>query len=233
MKLQEENIPLTIDEIFIVESLNLNFKTILELGCGTAAMTQKIATNGHTREVIACDVDEIQHKKNLELDIKNIKFLLCGAQKLPIKDESIDFVFMFKSFHHVPKEYMNDALSEIKRVLKPRGMLYISEPLHMGKQNELVAMFHNEEEVRKDAFECIKDFVENEEMKLFKEFFFQTPITYKSFDDFVKRQMHNTYNEISVSDELKQKVNDKYNEFGGKELTLLKPFRVDILQKNR
>ena len=229
----KNNISLTVDEIYIVESLNLNFKTILELGCGEAKITQKIASNGHTRRVIACEVDEVQHKKNLKLNIKdkNIKFLLCKAQELPLEDNSIDFVFMFKSFHHIPKVYMKKALEEIKRVLKPKGMAYISEPLHQGLQNELVSIFHNEEEERIAAFETIKEFVNSGELSLFKEFFFQTPITYKNFGDFEKKQMNHTFHNKKIDDKTKQLVEKKYKELGGDELTLLKPFRVDILKK--
>ena len=36
MKLIEENITQTLDEIYLIETLNLDNKTILELGCGSA-----------------------------------------------------------------------------------------------------------------------------------------------------------------------------------------------------
>lgn len=231
MKLLENDIPLIVDENYIIETLSLNDKRILELGCGAAAMTKKIASNGFCRDIIACEVDEIQHKKNLKLDIPNIKFLLNGAEDIPLEDETIDFVFMFKSFHHIPKESMPKALNEINRVLKPNGMAYISEPLFMGKQNELVSIFHNEEEVRIHAFEAIKKSVENEEFKLFKEFFFQSEVIYDNFEDFEKRQMHVTYNDNTISHELREKTKKRYEDFGGGRLNLLKPFRVDVLQK--
>lgn len=231
MKLLEENITQTIEEIYLIETLNLNNKKILELGCGNATMTKKIASNGFGREIIACEVDEIQHKKNLELNIENIEFKLCGAQNIDIEDDSIDFIFMFKSFHHIPKELMSQALNEIKRVLKPNGMAYISEPLFQGKQNELIAVFHDEEQVRIDAFEAIKESVQKEQFKLFREIFFQTEVIYESFEDFEKKQMNMTYNDHGMNEEIKQKVKERYESFGGGRLNLLKPFRVDILQK--
>ncbi len=231
MKLLEKNISQTIDEIYLIETLNLNDKKILELGCGDATMTKKIASNGFGREIIACEVDEIQHKKNLKLNIDNIEFKLCGAQNIDREDNSIDIIFMFKSFHHIPKELMPQALCEIKRILKPNGLVYISEPLFQGKQNELIAIFHDEEQVRIDAFEAIKKSVEDEEFKLFREFFFQSEITYKSFEDFEKKQMNLTYNDHDMNENIKKKVKEKYESFGSSKLTLSKPFRVDILQK--
>jgi len=113
MKLIEENITQTLDEIYLIETLNLDNKTILELGCGSASMTKQLALNGTNRKIIACEVDEEQHKKNLELDILNIEFKLNPAQNIELEDKSVDMIFMFKSFHHIPYNEMKKALSEI------------------------------------------------------------------------------------------------------------------------
>ena len=231
MKLLESNITQTINELYLVETLNLNNKKILELGCGNATMTKQIAQNGFDRQIIACEVDEIQHEKNVQEEIENINFILAGAQDLPLEDESIDFVFMFKSFHHIPKEFMKKALEEIKRVLKPTGIAYISEPLFQGDQNELIRLFHDEEEVRINAFEAIENAVRNEEFKLFQEVFFQSEVTYENFEDFEIKMMKVTYNNTNIDENLRKKVKEKYESFGGNETTFLKPFRVDILQK--
>ncbi|XPV70371.1 MAG: class I SAM-dependent methyltransferase [Halarcobacter sp.] len=231
MKLLEENITQTIDEIYLLETLNLDNKTILELGCGGAAMTKKIANNGQNRKIIACEVDEIQHKKNLKLNIKNIKFEDYPAEDIKLEDNSIDMVLMFKSFHHIPEENMTKALAEIKRVLKPNGLAYISEPLYQGEQNALISIFHEEKHEREVAFEHIKKAVDNEMFKLFKEVFFQTPITYENFDDFKTKQMDVTHLDNVYSKQLVQKVKEKYESYSKGKHTFLKPFRVDILQK--
>ena len=232
MKLIEENITQTLDEIYLIETLNLDNKTILELGCGNATMTKQLGSNGSNRKIIACEVDEVQHEKNLKLDIENIEFKLNGAQKIDLKDESVDIIFMFKSFHHIPYDLMKEALKEIKRVLKPNGLVYISEPLFKGHQNELIAMFHDEQQVRIDAFEHIKEAVESEQFKLFREIFFQTEVIYENFEDFKAKQMNLTYNDNNITNELENKIKDKFNSFNnGKQTSFMKPFRVDILQK--
>ena len=232
MKLIEDNISQTLDEIYLVETLNLDNKTILELGCGNASMTKIIAQNGSNRKVIACEVDEIQHEKNLLLGIPNIEFKLNGAQSIDLEDNSVDAIFMFKSFHHIPYDLMKKALMEIKRVLKPNALAYISEPLFKGAQNELISMFHNEEQVRIDAFEHIKEAVLNEEFKLFREMFFQTEVNYKDFKDFKTKQMNLSYNDNNISKELEKKIEKKFNSYNdGKNVSFMKPFRVDILQK--
>jgi len=231
MKLIEENITQTLEEIYLIETLNLDNKTILELGCGAAAMTKKIAANGTNRKVIASEVDEIQHQKNLKLDIPNIEFKNFPAEDITLGDESVDFIFLFKSFHHVPENSMKKALDEMKRVLKPNGLIYFSEPLYQGEQNRLISIFHDEKYVREIAFEHIKQAVEKEEFKLFKEIFFQTPVSYKNFEDFKIKQMDVTHLDTVYTKEIIEKVQTEYEKLSKDELTLLKPFRVDILQK--
>ncbi|WP_122893098.1 class I SAM-dependent methyltransferase [Arcobacter peruensis] len=232
MKLIEENITQTLDEIYLIETLNLDNKTILELGCGNASMTKQLASNGSNRKIIACEVDEVQHQKNLKLNIENIEFKLNGAQKIELGDECIDMIFMFKSFHHIPYDLMKEALKEIKRVIKPNGLVYISEPLFKGEQNELIAMFHDEQQVRIDAFEHIKEAVESEQFKLFREIFFQTEIVYENFEDFKNKQMNQTYNDHTITKQLEEEIENKFNSFNdGKQTSFMKPFRVDILQK--
>jgi ubiquinone/menaquinone biosynthesis C-methylase UbiE len=233
MKLIEDNITQTVEELYIIETLNLNNKTILELGCGAAVMTKKISQNGYDRKIIACEVDKIQHDKNLKENFSNIEFKLCSAQNITLEDNSVDIIFMFKSFHHIPKEFMDDALNDIKRVLKPNGLVYISEPLFKGEQNKLVSMFHDEEEVRINAFKAIKRSIDNQTFKLFREIFFQTEITYEDFEDFKNKQMNLTYNNNLLKKELIGKIEKEFNSYNhGKKVTFLKPFRIDILQKS-
>lgn len=138
---------------------------------------------------------------------------------------------MFKSFHHIPINLMPKALSEIKRVLKPNGLVYISEPLFDGDLSDLIAMFHNEEYVRTEAFKAIENSVKNEQFKLFQEIFFYTPTTYKNFEDFKSKLMDVTFNDNNISKDLEEKVKIRFNQLSNnQEITFKKPFRVDILQ---
>ena len=42
-------------------------------------------------------------------------FGLAGAEDIPLGDESVDVVFMFKSLHHVPVDLMDQSMREIRR----------------------------------------------------------------------------------------------------------------------
>jgi ubiquinone/menaquinone biosynthesis C-methylase UbiE len=75
--------------------------TVLELGCGTARMTDLLAERFPLKRLIATEVDTIQHAKNLASEHPaTIEFKAGGAQAIDAADNSIDVVFMFKSLHH-------------------------------------------------------------------------------------------------------------------------------------
>ena len=117
------------------EQLTLDGARILELGCGKAEATRRIAADGQGRTIVACEVDEIQHAMNLaRTDLPNVTFRLGGAEAIAAADESFDVVMLFKSLHHVPMPLMAQALKEIRRVLRPGGVAYVSEPIFAGER---------------------------------------------------------------------------------------------------
>jgi len=144
------------------QCLNLDGAEILELGCGAAELTRQIAERGTDRRITAMEVDKIQHAKNLQVtDLSNIRFVTGGAEDIPCDDKSFDIVLMFKSLHHVSPASMDTALNEIRRVLKPNGITYISEPVFAGDFNDILSLFHNEDQVRKAAFTAVKRAVDD------------------------------------------------------------------------
>ena len=118
MKISAEKIDLSCPETEIYNRLlSLDHKHILELGCGSAQKTRDIATSGVNRKITALEVDEIAHEKNLQItDLPNVTFGLSGAQDIPLDDESVDVVMMFKSLHHIPTAFMEQSLGAARRI---------------------------------------------------------------------------------------------------------------------
>jgi len=138
------------------ELLELDAKRILELGCGRADITRVIANEGTERSIVALEVDQVQHRLNEFItDLPNVEFIMAGAESIPFPDASFDVAFMFKSLHHVPLDLMDKAMAEVKRVLRPGGFAYISEPIFAGDFNDILKIFHNEEKVRMAAFKAV------------------------------------------------------------------------------
>jgi SAM-dependent methyltransferase len=214
--------------------LSLDGKHILELGCGTAEITRNIATGGMSRKITALEVDVIAHEKNLQItDLPNVTFGLAGAQDIPLEDESVDVVFMFKSLHHVPIELMETSIHEIRRVLKPGGLLYISEPIFAGEFNDILRLFHDEQKVREAAFNTIKKAVDEGLFSLIDETFFNSPMRFKDFAEFENNTINATHSNHTLDENLYNQVKQRFEQHvGDNGAHFLMPIRVDLLQKN-
>ncbi len=235
MKIAAEQIDVNCPEPEIYNRLlSLDGKQILELGCGSAEITRNIATSGVDRKIIALEVDEIAHEKNLQIaDLPNVTFGLSGAQDIPLEDESIDVVFMFKSLHHVPVELMEPSMHEIRRVLKPGGLLYISEPIFAGEFNEILRLFHDEQKVREAAFNTIQKAVDQGLFSLVEETFFNSPMRFENFAEFENNTIKATHSDHSLDEELYQLVKQRFEQHIGDDgAHFLMPIRVDLLQKD-
>jgi len=180
---------------------------VLELGCGAAETTRQIAERVEVDEIVAAEIDPIQHDKNLTL--------------------------MFKSLHHVPKAAMNEALSEIRRVLKPGGLAYISEPVFAGSFNEVIRLFHDESIVRLAAFEAVAHSVEAQKLELVEEHFFTNVLELKHFGQFEAGVLNVTQTDHDLTPELMQTVKDKFESYRSEDGYVFQtPNRVDLLRKH-
>ena len=234
MRIATEQIGITCPEADIYNRLlALDGKHILELGCGNAEITRNIATSGVDRKVTALEVDEIAHDLNLQItDLPNVIFGLSGAEDIPLEDESVDVVFMFKSLHHVPLELMDQSMQEIRRVLKPGGLVYISEPVFAGDFNEILRLFHNEQKVREAAFSTVKKAVDEGLFELVEETFFNSPMKFENFSDFENKVINATHSDHALDEELYRLVKHRFEDHAGEDAAhFLMPIRVDLLQR--
>ena len=67
-----------------------------------------------------------------------LTFVAAGAQAIPFEAGRFDLALMLKSLHHVPLDLLDRALAEVHRVLRPGGLLYVSEPVFAGALNEVM-----------------------------------------------------------------------------------------------
>ncbi|MEF8792381.1 class I SAM-dependent methyltransferase [Thiohalorhabdus sp.] len=215
------------------ELLPLDGARLIELGCGAAAHTRAIAETGRPASVLACEVDDIQHGKNLEAtDVPDtVTFARAGAEAIPAAADSADVVVMFKSLHHVPVEAMDSAMAEIARVLRPGGLAYISEPVFAGDFNEVLRLFHDESEVRRAAFEAVRRAVDGGVLELVEQRSFHTRNDFDDFADFEDRVLGVTHTEHDLSPELYEQVRETFEGYmvpGGARFVM--PIRVDLLR---
>jgi SAM-dependent methyltransferase len=222
-----------LNERDLIEQLPLCAGRALELGCGTARQTRLLAGSGKFSSILALEVDQQQHRKNLAIaDLPRVEFALGAAEAIPAADGSFDAVFLFKSLHHVPADRLGDAFAEIHRVLVPGGLVYISEPVFGGDYNEIMRLFHDEQQVREAAFDATRQAVASGRFALVSQTFFLAPVGYKSFAEFEQKVINVTHTEHRLSDELYQQVRAKFEgHMGADGARFEAPFRVDLLRK--
>lgn len=235
MKISDPLVNTTCDERDIYERvLPLEGAHILELGCGKADKTRAIAQSRKIASITALEVDQIQHARNMQIsDLPNVSFCLGGAEAIPAPDGYFDIVLMFKSLHHVPVDMMNQAMVEIRRVLKPGGLAYISEPVYAGEFNEILRLFHDEKTVREAAFAAVQRAVQCGMFELVGQKFFNTPGHFDSFEQFEERILKVTHTHHQLSPELYQAVRAKFmRHMTAQGADFLNPIRVDLLRKS-
>jgi len=234
MQIHDPSVTDVVDEAEIWSALlPLDGARVIELGCGAAAHTCAIAGTGRPASMLACEVDDIQHEKNCAAtDVPTgVAFARAGAEAIPAEDDSADIVMMFKSLHHVPMESMDTAMAEIRRVLRPGGVAYISEPVFAGEFNEVLRLFHDEGEVRRAAFEAVRRAVAEGTLELAEQRFFNTRNDFEDFADFEDKVLGVTHTEHNLGPELHQTVRETFEQYMGPEGARFEmPIRVDLLR---
>jgi ubiquinone/menaquinone biosynthesis C-methylase UbiE len=221
------------DSAVYPQLLPLAGASILELGCGRAELTRTIAREYPDARVTALEVDTIQHALNVrDNDLPNVSFAEGGAQDIPVPTSSVDVVLMFKSLHHVPTELLGQALREIHRVLVPGGLAYISEPVFAGAYNEIMRVFHDEEQVRHAAFDALREAVDSGLFTLVTERFFRSPLKFASFAEFEARVLGVTHTIHRLTEAQHATVRARFASHVGQDgASFEQPMRIDVLRK--
>lgn len=115
----------------IAESVGLRAgERALDLGCGTGAYTAPIA-QGSPGSFVGVDVAPALLRVARERTGSNVVLLAADAGELPFPDETFDAVLGNAVLHHLP---MEQALRELRRVLKPGGRFCFAEPNLLNPQ---------------------------------------------------------------------------------------------------
>ena len=199
---------------FFQEVIPVRSARVVELGCGKAAFARSLLQRGIASSVDAFEVDAAQHAANLAAPpVAGLRFGMAGAQAIPLPDDSCDVAVMLKSLHHVPMDLLDGSLAEIARVLVPGGWLYVSEPVYAGDFNDIVKLFHDEGEVRAAAYAALRRAADTGVLRWERELFFDTPLHFRDFDDFVDRIVRVTHSDIELPAAVAADVRRRFERF--------------------
>lgn len=101
-------------------------KTVLDLGCGTGFLTQRLLKQYPKAELIALDIAVNMLKETQKCGgwFRKPKLICADAEALPLKNASVDLIIS-----NLMLQWCNDlpaSFAEMRRVLKPNGMVLFS-----------------------------------------------------------------------------------------------------------
>jgi len=98
---------------------------VIDLGCGIGARSFLAAKENHKIEVTATDASQYAIRYAIEnFKLPNLSFLCADLLKLPYQDHDFDNAYMIAVIEHIANT--NALFAEIKRVVKPKGRLFLS-----------------------------------------------------------------------------------------------------------
>lgn len=101
--------------------------TMLDIGCGDGATEFYIEKYFPEWAIEGVDVSEESIAVAKQKHIATANFQLYDGITMPFEDNKFDVVFIAAVLHHIDFSLHEKLLSEIYRVLKPRGRLYLFE----------------------------------------------------------------------------------------------------------
>lgn len=127
------------DLLKIEEFVQLNGKTLLEIGCGDGRLTALLA--GKADAITAIDPDN-SRIETARRNINGVNFLVGSGEELDFAEETFDIVLFSYSLHH---QDCAKALAEARRAARHDGQILIIEPVHDGEYSLLVSIFEKNE----------------------------------------------------------------------------------------
>lgn len=93
----------------------------VDLGCGFGRSVEWLQ-HRYSR-VVGVDISQrlLQQARQRFRESPHVEFLLGDGLNLPISDESVDFIYSFTVFQHIPRPFVENYLREFRRTLRPGG----------------------------------------------------------------------------------------------------------------
>ncbi|CAN7664707.1 MULTISPECIES: class I SAM-dependent methyltransferase [unclassified Variovorax] len=101
-------------------------RDVLDIACGEGYGSALLADVA--RSVVGVDIshDAVAHASRTYAAHENLRFLQGSATQIPVADACIDVAVSFETLEHLAEQ--EEMLTELRRVLKPSGILIISSP---------------------------------------------------------------------------------------------------------
>jgi len=145
--------------------------TMLDFGVGDGRYINEVLSI-RPYKIIGIDISEYALAKSRKKFPKARFYHLSGDDKLPVKDKSVDFVIAGDVIEHIFD--VPNFLTEMNRILKKNGTLFISTPYH-GMIKNIVLSIIGFDIVFDPTSPHIRFFTKNSLIRLLKQHKFAIP----------------------------------------------------------
>lgn len=204
-------------------------RDVVDVGCGVGAMARALAERGAS--VLAVEPDAVQAERNRAAPpVDGVTFAEARAEALPVADGALGGALFGRSLHHVPADAMRPALAEARRAVAKGGFVYVLEPVMAGAFSAVLAPFHDETEVRRQARAALRD-----SESLFaseREIHYMIEVRFASHDAFVERftgLSYNSYDAEAVASETVRRLFEAGRTDAG-DYAFAQPMRVNLFR---
>ncbi len=136
-----------IKEIYKKEKA-ININKVLDFGCGDGQSEIYFEKYFPDSCIFGIDVSEKSIEVAKSKKLKNSSFFSYNGEKIPFEDNTFDLLFTAGTFHHINPKNHKKLLTEIFRVLKKDGKLYLFE---LNPLNPITRKIVRNTEFDKDA----------------------------------------------------------------------------------
>lgn len=137
----------------------VNNKKVLDIACGEGYGSNLLSI--YAEEVIGIDISkEAIERASSKYIKKNLQFISGTATDIPVKESAVfDTVVSFETIEHLPEPDQKYFLKEVKRVLKPEGVLIVSTPNRLTYSE--IPKYRNEYHIKEFYIAEFNEFLNN------------------------------------------------------------------------
>lgn len=108
--------------------------TLLDVGAGTGRFLSFVKSAQPRLRIIALDLSEpyLERARRALSAHRGTRFVNAPAEKMPLKDASVDVAVSIYLFHELPPRVRSAVAREIARVLKPDGLFVLADTIQYG-----------------------------------------------------------------------------------------------------
>ncbi len=115
------------------------------MACGTGSAINQLALSHPTERYWGLDLSPyyLQHAGRRLSHVQNLSLVTENAEHMPLADASFDVVTSVFLFHELPARARKNVLAEMRRVLKPGGLLVIEDAAQLSEADDLRSFLEN------------------------------------------------------------------------------------------